>query len=117
MSLTLILLSLAAGPSIFWALTRKPSSPRYVMVLWLTSALLAVVALSLPFLLGDSMAVALAVLLLLWMGWIMVVTLCYLAVMTQLTGRLSTRIAFTLGAVATTLPWFGLTAAEVMMSS
>ncbi len=117
MSLTLILLSLAAGPSIFWALTRRESSPRYVMLLWLASAALAAVGLSLPFLLGDSMAVAVAVVLLLWLGWIMVVTLCFLAASAYLTGRISTRIAFSLGAVATTLPWFGLTAAELMIGS
>lgn len=114
MPVTLFLISFVAGPAIFWMLARLRPSRGYFVTLWIASAVLAGAALSLPRLLGESMTTGVAVIILFWLGWIMVIALCVLAARTRLTDGTSTRLAFMIGAMGTTLPWFGLYTAQMI---
>jgi len=54
------------------------------------------------------------VIMMLWIGWVMVLTLCVLALRARLPDPVVSKAAFTLGAMATTLPWFGLYTAQMI---
>lgn len=114
MPLTLFLVSFALGPAIFWVLARQRPSRSYFAALWIASALLAGAALLLPLVAGQSTTSAVAVVVLLWLGWIMVIALCFLAAQARLADRRTRRFVFATCAMGTTLPWFGLYTAQMI---
>lgn len=108
MSVTLFLLSFVAGPAIFWLLARQRPHPSYFVALVVASTLLAAGAYLIPLLMGESGTTGAVAVLMLWLGWIMVLALCALAVRTRFPDGPAPKLAFALCAMATTLPWFGL---------
>jgi len=50
----------------------------------------------------------------LWLAWIAVLALCVLAVRARVRSPLIVKWTGAIGAMATTLPWFGLYAAQMM---
>ncbi|MGR3273273.1 hypothetical protein DU478_03805 [Thalassococcus profundi] len=52
----------------------------------------------------------------LWLAWVLTVTLLVLALKQRLTQPRAWRACFVIGLLATTLPWFGLAAAQMMVS-
>ncbi len=104
------------GPVVFWALARRAPSRANIIGLWTIA--------------GATMALAFAVrgvglwvygvppdllaLVSLWLAWIAVLALCVLAVRARVRSPLVVRWAGAIGGMATTLPWFGLYAAQMM---
>ena len=110
----LFVISFATGPAIFWVLARQQPSPGYFAGLWIAAVLLAGGAFLVPSLLGVTQTTGTALIVMLWLGWIMVITLCFIAVRARVEDRRTLRWAFALGAMATTLPWFGLYTAQMI---
>ncbi|WP_371225026.1 hypothetical protein [Roseovarius sp. 2305UL8-3] len=112
------LVSFVAGPVIFWGLARRCPSRGYFTLLCVIALTLMVAANVVPKLAaieGDTSAYpALTKVLMLWLGWIVVVALCFLALRERLPPGTAHRGAFAIGAMATTLPWFGLYAAQIV---
>ncbi len=119
MKLALIyLVTFLAGPVMFWLLARQPASQRYMLALFGLLALLIAAAFALNFWVlpaapNPSLA-GLAIIATLWMGWVVVLALCALTVRRRSTNTTLHRMAFALSAMATTLPWFGLYAAQMI---
>lgn len=105
-----------AGPVVFWLLARRAPTRGNVIALWL----IATAAVGLAFAVrGFGMRVygippGLLTLVALWLAWIAVLALCVLAVRVRLRDARLVRGAVVMGAMATTLPWFGLYAAQTM---
>ena len=112
------LITFVAGPAAFWVLARQKPTRGYFVLLWLISVALVGVAFALRYTLlpsmPDSPYAGLSVTMALWFGWIIVLALGVLAVRTRDIPTRYKRYAFALGAVATTLPWFGLYAAQMV---
>jgi len=112
------LVSFAAGPVIFWILARQRPAKGYFTLLCVIAVALMVAANVVPRLAaieGDTSAYpALTKVMLLWLGWIVVIALCVLALRERLPEGPALRWSFALGAMATTLPWFGLYAAQIV---
>lgn len=102
------------GPALFWLLARRQAASWYFSTLCALAVLLMSVALMLPALFEPSSAVTILRLLLLWIGWVLVLSLCALALRSRLPHRQARKTAFAVCAMATTLPWFGLYAAQMM---
>ncbi len=117
-SALIYLVSFVVGPAIFWVLARQRPSRGYFTLLCVIALALMVAANVVPKLAaieGDTSAYpALTKVLLLWLGWIVVVALCALALRERLPEGTAHRWSFALGAMATTLPWFGLYAAQIV---
>ena len=100
------------GPLTFRWLTRSPPSPRTARGL----ALLALISASIAMILrygfagrwGDDLAITVAGLFFIWLGWISVIAFAVQAIRHANPGTKMRRATGILGAVATTLPWFGL---------
>lgn len=107
-----------AGPATFWILSKQEATRRYFIVLWVATIGLMAGAygvgtyginLSLgPFHTGLIVVVAF------WLSWIAMLSLIMLAVKRQVASPAVRRVAFAIGAMATTLPWFGLYAARMV---
>lgn len=105
------------GPVLFGQLTRAQATPavlRRLAVLTLAMGGLGVLAGTvLPALTGPQTWAALGTILLLWLGWVSL-----LALITQVlrsrnhSGRMR-RWSGVMGAICTTVPWFGLAAANI----
>ncbi|WP_135502269.1 hypothetical protein [Roseovarius aestuariivivens] len=112
------LLCFVAGPAIFWLTARLRSSRGRFAALWtlcvamICAALLARYALVPAY--PDSVLPGLAALGSLWLAWVLVLALAVLAVRARPLPFALHRTAFALGAVGTTLPWFGLYAADMV---
>lgn len=105
----------ALGPAVFWLLSRRRLSRNYIR--GLCGATILPVAVAILAGRSSGMAeplVALAVVSALWLGWIIVVSFCALAVRAHLPRGRENRMALAFGAMATTLPWFGLHAAQMV---
>lgn len=104
------------GPLVFWALARRAPSRGNVIGLWAVAA--ATVGLAFVVrvlgLWAYGVPPQLLMLVALWMSWIAVLALCVLAVRARVRSPLVVRWAGVVGAMATTLPWFGLYAALMM---
>jgi hypothetical protein len=114
MSVTLFLLSFVAGPAIFWLLARQRANPAYFVGLVVASTVLASGAYLVPRIIGESATAGAFAVLMLWLGWIMVLALCALAVRARFPVGIASKLAFAFCAMATTLPWFGLYAASMI---
>ncbi|MCR9111673.1 MAG: hypothetical protein NXH84_00290 [Rhodobacteraceae bacterium] len=112
------LLTFVAGPAAFWVLARQNPTRGYFILLWLVSVALVGVAYALRLWIVPSMPdnayAGLSVIMALWFGWIIVLALGVLAVRARDIPARYKRYAFAIGAVATTLPWFGLYAAQMV---
>ncbi len=107
-----------AGPAAFLLLSRQEATRGYMITVWAMTIVLMAVAygtlnygamLSLP-----GAYIGLLVILSFWMAWICMLTLIMLAVRRSVTSANVHRVAFAIGAMATTLPWFGLYAARMV---
>lgn len=112
------LASFAAGPAAFWVLARRKAEGIGFALMGLLALGLLLLAYLLPRLAGEawrSWAYSDAVLLVvLWFAWIVVLALCVQGARHRLPDGHAQRWAFAIGAVATTLPWFGLLIAQGM---
>ncbi|WP_306151394.1 hypothetical protein [Roseovarius sp. MMSF_3281] len=106
------------GPAAFLLLSRRTATRGYMITVWaMTIGLMALAygALNYGAMLSLSGAhIGLLVILCYWMAWICMLTLIMLAVRRQVTSANAHRAAFAIGAMATTLPWFGLYAATMV---
>ncbi|MRU15406.1 hypothetical protein FDP25_08195 [Roseovarius sp. A21] len=107
-----------AGPMAFWVLTRQPATRGYLVALWAITFGLMALAFGLANY-GISLAIeprliGLSVILSFWMAWITMLSLIMLAVRRRADTPGVQRVAFVVGAMATTLPWFGLYAAKMV---
>lgn len=119
MKLTLtFLVTFLAGPAAFWILARQTPTRGYFRTLFgvLAALIAAAFALNLWGLPAapDHPLAGLAVILTMWLAWIVVLALCVLAVRRSASQNSLKRLAFALGAMATTLPWFGLYTAQMV---
>ena len=106
------------GPAVFLGLCRLSPDTRGVASLWLIAAgatglAFAVKSGALAFGLGPT-AQALVPLTALWMAWIAVLALCMLVLRARVQDAATLRWAHAIGAMATTLPWFGLYTAQMV---
>lgn len=112
------LLCFVFGPGLFWLLARRKASRARFAAIWGLSVLLIGVALMLRHWVmpayPDAALAGLGVLLSLWLAWILVLALAVLAIRARPFSFRLHRTAFALGAVGTTLPWFGLYAAQMV---
>jgi len=107
-----------AGPMAFWVLSKQPATRGYLLALWGITIGLMALAFGLANY-GISFAIAprfigLSVILSFWMAWITMLALIVLALRRRANAHGAQRVAFVVGAMATTLPWFGLYAARMV---
>lgn len=105
-----------AGPFVFWILARRAPSRANVTGLWVIAAVALLLAFAVRWSGFWAYGVPPEVLALvgLWLAWIAVLALCVLAVRARVQSPLIVRWTGAVGAMATTLPWFGLYAAQMM---
>ena len=108
------LISFVAGPVVFWVLARQSPARRYFALLWAVTVVLVGTAYAIAQLAAPERYVGLWVILALWLAWIVVMALCVLAARARLPDLTAQRWAMALGAVGTTLPWFGLRVAQML---
>lgn len=116
---TIFLIFFIGGPLIFRTMTQKaPTSSRMRRLISLTAAFVAaglVVRFALPNLWGQNLWVTAAGLLLIWRAWIGVLAFVALALrQNDPTSARMRRWTAIIGALCTTVPWFGLASANVM---
>ena len=121
MKLVLIFLVIfTAGPVVFALLARASPSRRYFIALCVGAAALIGAALVIAkgggALLPTSPYPGLGAILAMWLAWIVVLALCFQAIKMRATTLGPLKAAYIIGAMATTLPWFGLYAARIMGS-
>lgn len=114
MSAILFVISFGIGPLLFWALARLRPGRGYVTGLAVVAILLGGGALVLSRGAADTRVAAYGIVGLAWLGWIMVMALCTLAVRSRMAQSIWPSLTFALCAMATTLPWFGLLTASTM---
>ena len=111
-------ISFVAGPLAFWVLSKQPPSRGYVIGLWVVFAFLVLFSFAahriyLPQNPGSAVGVA-SVVMPIWLAWIVLLAVFVLTVRDRALETGTKRLAIGIGAVATTLPWFGLCAAQLM---
>lgn len=98
------------GPSLCWQIMRLPQKG---------PVLLALAALGIATLLAglrlQAAALGLAALGLMWLAWVLTVSILALALMRRFPEPARKRWITTAALLATTLPWFGLATAEMMV--
>ncbi len=113
------LVTFIVGPALFRLLVQRPVSHPYRIVLWslfVTFSGAAIVSWRVLATHPDESAyMGLATLLALWLAWIVVLALCLLAIRPRAIPYGLDRAAFAIGTMATTLPWFGLYTAEMVL--
>lgn len=106
------------GPILFWRLARPAPSRHRIAALMACAILLMVAAFAIGHwlvpMLTPSAYPGLAVIVASWLSWIVVLAYCALALQYRLKSHTARKTIFALGAMATTLPWFGLYAAQIM---
>lgn len=112
------LLVFMAGPLLYWALVRQdPDAGHFARLAALVIALIGVAYL-VPLGAGEAWQTweyfGVVILLVLWLAWIAVAAMCVLAVRRRIDKGPALRGAVALGAIATTLPWFGLHLAQMV---
>ncbi|SHM58798.1 hypothetical protein SAMN05443432_109150 [Roseovarius litoreus] len=112
------LLIFGVGPALFIGLCRLSPDMRGVASLWVlaggcTGLAFAVKSGAVTPGLGAT-AQALVPLAALWLAWIAVLALCMLAIRARVQDAATLRWAHAIGAMATTLPWFGLYTAQMV---
>lgn len=110
------LATFAAGPLAFWALARQKPEQGYFAQLAVLAVVLLVFAVIVPQGAGQEwlnwIYFGVVILTVLWVAWIVVLAMCVLAVRRRTKDGPAARWAFAIGAIATTLPWFGLNLAQ-----
>ena len=103
------------GPLLFWGLARRTPTSGYFKTLLITLAALVTLAFAISNWLVPALAPSsypgLAAILVLWLSWITVLVLCVQVALTRIPTTKGRKTAFAIGAMAATLPWFGLYAA------
>lgn len=106
------------GPILFWRLARPAPSRHRIAGLMACAILLMVSAFGIGHwlvpMLAPSAYPGLAVIVASWLSWIVVLAYCVLALQYRIKSDTVRKTSLTLGAMATTLPWFGLYAAQMM---
>lgn len=106
------------GPLLFWKLARRRPSRRRIALLMASALLLVLAAFGtgqwLVPMLAPNPYPGLAAICAIWLAWILVLAYCALALQYRLTSKFARRTIIAVGAMATTLPWFGLSAAQYM---
>lgn len=106
----------AAGPVLFWFLARRTPSKKNVIFLFVLVAVLIAAAVLVRGGVNSQSEIyrSLVGLVLLWAAWIVVLSLCCLAAKLTITNKSLAKVALASGAMATTLPWFGLYTAQLV---
>lgn len=106
------------GPILFWCLARPAPSRHRIAALMAFAILLMVAAFAIGHwlvpMLTPSPYPGLAVIVASWLSWIVVLAYCVLALQYRIKSNTGRKTTLALGAMATTLPWFGLYAAQIM---
>ncbi len=114
----IFLISFVVGPALFWILAREQPHRRFFVFMWLSAIALIVTAVAAARWLVPAWAASpypgLVVILALWLAWIVVLALCVQAVQLRARSDTISKGAFAVGAMSTTLPWFGLYIALLM---
>ncbi|WP_299845455.1 hypothetical protein [uncultured Roseovarius sp.] len=106
------------GPLVFWVLARhRPSRHRIAALMGVAACLMAA-----AFALGrwavpalaPSPYPGLAAVVASWFAWIVMLAYCTLAAQYRLKSATARKFIIAIGAMATTLPWFGLYTAQMM---
>ena len=112
------LLTFAAGPAAFWVLARQKPDGTYFAQLTILAITLLIFAFIVPREAGEEWVTwayfGVIIITVLWLAWILVLALLVLAVRQRMGEGQVARGAFVIGAMATTLPWFGLHIANMM---
>ena len=112
-------IAFVVGPIIFWRLARPAPSRHRIAALLGCAVLLMVVAFAIATWLAPMLAPSpypgLTVIAASWLSWIVVLAYCALALQFRIESRPARKIIFAIGAMSTTLPWFGLYAAQLMV--
>ena len=112
------LIVFVVGPVIFWVMTRGRASRLHIASLMGLAILLMLVAFSLGHwlvpMMESSIYPGLGSLLASWLAWIAMLAYCALAVLRRWKSPRARKITLAIGAMATTLPWFGLYTAQMM---
>lgn len=115
LTLSFVLIFLT-GPLGFWMLARRGPSGAHVTRLLSALLLLFLTALAIDsFAPGSGSATGLWVLALMWLAWVVLLSLCVVAIKARRPGGAVVRASCALAAMATTLPWFGLFAAQMVV--
>lgn len=101
----------AIGPLLFRMLIAAEGSPARILLLAAAVVVSTVSALWL-----QVQGLDLASLLLLWLGWVIALTIVALALFRRLPAPRIRRWVTVAGLLATTIPWFGLATARMMIS-
>ena len=114
----LFLLIFVGGPLIFRAMTRHVPSRRGLQILGSATALFAVAGMGVRYGLPHSWSQALwstlLVIGLIWLAWIAVLAFAAQAVRRTDRSLRMRRLTGVIGALGTTMPWFGLAAANML---
>lgn len=106
------------GPLLFWWMAWKPPSRHRIAALMAVAVLLMSAAFGIGAWVvpaaGASPLPGLAAIFASWLAWVVMLGYCALALQFRLRSRTSRKIILVIGAMATTLPWFGLYVAETM---
>lgn len=112
------LLVFVAGPLLYWALVRQDPDAGYFAQLAALVIVLIGFAYLVPLGAGEAWQTweyfDVVILLVLWLAWIAVAAMCVLAVRRRIDKGPALRGAVALGAISTTLPWFGLHLAQMV---
>lgn len=108
------LVTFAAGPTAFWVLARQTPSRWIFALLWVLVIALVALAYVIPGWIGMGPKAGFIMVFVMWLAWVMVMALCTLAARARLPEGPPQQWAFAIGAIATTLPWFGLYVAQWM---
>lgn len=100
------------GPLICAVLLRLPERIWALLVLAVAVVLSVTMALSYRLADVDSHATSLV---LLWLAWVLAVSMVALALRSKISNRKARRWVLILALLATTLPWFGLATAQMMV--
>ncbi|MEO3416512.1 hypothetical protein AAFO92_17815 [Roseovarius sp. CAU 1744] len=106
------------GPVLFWRLARPAPSRHRIAALMACAILLMIVAFGIATWMAPmyepSPYPGLAVIVASWLSWIVVLAYCALALRYRIKSRPLQKVIFAIGAMATTLPWFGLYTAQML---
>ncbi len=121
MKLVLIFLAIFTAGPVFFALLARPAPARkYIIALCVGAAVLVAMGFAIAKAGGALLPVSpypgLGAIVALWLAWISVLALCFQAIKMRATSLGPVKAAYVVGAMATTLPWFGLYAARIMGS-
>ena len=107
-----------AGPLAFWVLSSQQASRGYLVAL--LGGTFGLIALAFGManygmnLAIEPLFIGLTVIIAFWVAWIAMLALIMLALRRRASAPGLQRAAFVIGAMATTLPWFGLYAARMV---